>query len=96
MHRVGIIHMDVKPDNDLEGWDGMLNLTDFGVSFFSSCPSDYPQNGDPTYAAAEVVAATVSGAAADIFLSVVELATGTNLPATSTTWRSGTAWFVFV
>jgi serine/threonine protein kinase len=82
-HHVGLVHNDVKPDNVLEGSDGRLKLGDFGVSYFAQLPSDYPQNGDPQYMPLEAMTGTVSGAAADVFclgLSVVEMATGKNLP----------------
>lgn len=34
MHRLGIVHLDLKPDNVLVGGKGNYMLTDFGMAHF--------------------------------------------------------------
>lgn len=85
LHRLRIVHCDIKPDNILIGRDGRLKIADLGIAHFADSPADFLQNGDLLYAPVEVVAQprTFSGTAVDVFclaFSTLELLTGTNLP----------------
>jgi membrane-associated tyrosine/threonine-specific cdc2-inhibitory kinase len=84
MHRLRIVHCDIKPDNILVGTDGRLKIADFGIAHFADVPKDFRQNGDLFYAPVEVIPPrTYSGTSVDIFslgFSTLELLTGTNLP----------------
>lgn len=46
LHRMGIVHADLKPTNILVADDGSLRLCDFGSAFFLDQP---PSSTEPRY-----------------------------------------------
>lgn len=57
LHRHHIAHRDIKPDNILQGADGNVYLSDFGVSQLFESDDDHVSSSDgtPAYAAPEIV-----------------------------------------
>ncbi len=61
VHRAGILHCDIKPDNVLVGADGTVRLIDFGVALRARESSDTASDdlrGTPGYLSPEQLSAT--------------------------------------
>ena len=69
LHRVGVIHRDIKPDNVILEGEGSLKLIDFGVvrvpGMEDSPPEDIP--GTPAYMAPEMFDGEPGNEATDMF-----------------------------
>ncbi|XP_051135946.1 mitogen-activated protein kinase kinase kinase 18-like [Andrographis paniculata] len=83
LHRKGIVHGDVKPQNILVAGDGAVRIADFGCSrWLGRGDSDAPAfSGTPAYMAPEVARGEEQGFAADVWAvgcTVIEMATGSN------------------
>jgi len=91
VHRAGIIHRDIKPQNVLLGWDGIARVTDFGIAYEGSqnrqtfATEQGTTLGTPAYMAPEQARGEAVIAATDIYavgIVLFELLTG-NLPFTA-------------
>jgi serine/threonine protein phosphatase PrpC len=69
LHRVGVVHRDIKPDNVILETEGSLKLIDFGVvrvpGLEESKPEDIP--GTPAYMAPEMFDGEAGNEATDIY-----------------------------
>ena len=91
VHRLGVVHRDVKPANILVRPDGTPVLTDFGLARHDALPSmtragDFA--GTPYYAAPEQAAGQLVDARSDVFAlgaTLYELLTGRRAFAADTT-----------
>uniref|UniRef100_A0A1I7ZYF6 non-specific serine/threonine protein kinase n=1 Tax=Steinernema glaseri TaxID=37863 RepID=A0A1I7ZYF6_9BILA len=91
LHRLGLIHFDIKSENVLIGFDGTCKLGDFGLLFDTrKDPLGFYHEGDNRYLDTAVLARGIPpSSASDIFslgMTVLELATGLNLPKNGDRW----------
>ncbi|MFI6294385.1 protein kinase [Nonomuraea sp. NPDC050790] len=66
IHRAGVVHRDLKPDNIIMGPDGP-RVIDFGVAREAGPTTTGPVMGTPNYMAPEVFTGRGAGAAADLW-----------------------------
>lgn len=64
IHRAGLVHCDVKPDNIIVGLDGRARISDLGLAAAASSPSG-ELGGTPAYMAPERVHGAPASAAGD-------------------------------
>lgn len=81
LHECGVTHRDVKPANILVNPDGVIKITDFGVSSAVDVPTMTGNTlvGTPWYIAPEMIEGRPYGKSVDIWslgCTVLELATG--------------------
>lgn len=81
LHKCGVTHRDVKPANILVNPDGIIKITDFGVSSAVDVPTMTGNTlvGTPWYIAPEMIEGRPYGKSVDIWslgCTVLELATG--------------------
>lgn len=81
LHKCGVTHRDVKPANILVNPDGVIKITDFGVSSAVDVPTMTGNTlvGTPWYIAPEMIEGRPYGKSVDIWslgCTVLELATG--------------------
>lgn len=81
LHKCGVTHRDVKPANILVNPDGVIKITDFGVSTAVDVPTMTGNTvvGTPWYIAPEMIEGRPYGKSVDIWslgCTVLELATG--------------------
>jgi len=89
MHANRLVHLDIKPDNILVGYDSSLKLTDFGISTIMGS-NIRTTEGDNVYMAPELLDEQLSPAA-DIFsvgITLYEVVTGYDLPGAGLWWRN--------
>jgi len=93
MHNSGIVHLDIKPENILLGFDNVLKISDFGISARVEGNKSHSQDfseGDKLYMAPELLVENY-GRPADIFslgITLYEMATGFALPERGTSWHN--------
>ena len=81
LHKCGVTHRDVKPANILVNPDGIIKITDFGVSSAVDVPTMTGNTlvGTPWYIAPEMILGKPYGKSVDVWslgCTVLELATG--------------------
>jgi serine/threonine protein phosphatase PrpC len=69
LHRVGVVHRDIKPDNVILEREGSLKLIDFGVVRVPGLEDSEPQDipGTPAYMAPEMFDGEAGNEATDIY-----------------------------
>jgi serine/threonine protein phosphatase PrpC len=69
LHRVGIVHRDIKPDNVILEAEGSLKLIDFGVVRIPGLEDDAPEDipGTPAFMAPEMFDGEAGNEATDIY-----------------------------
>jgi serine/threonine protein phosphatase PrpC len=69
LHRVGVVHRDIKPDNVILESEGSLKLIDFGVVRVPGLEDSEPQDipGTPAYMAPEMFDREAGNEATDIY-----------------------------
>jgi hypothetical protein len=90
IHRVNIVHLDVKPANVLIDQQGVLKIGDFGLSMRTGSAHDPDMEGDKYYMAPETLEGRYDKPA-DIFslgLLILELAADVELPAQGASWQN--------
>jgi len=75
LHRLSILHRDVKPANLLESEDGSVRILDLGVALAAGVP--YPElagnPGTPSFMAPELFAGKAASAQSDLYAAGVTL-----------------------
>eukprot|EP00928_Gymnodinium_smaydae_P067403 TRINITY_DN5036_c0_g3_i1.p1 TRINITY_DN5036_c0_g3~~TRINITY_DN5036_c0_g3_i1.p1 ORF type:complete len:442 (+),score=41.81 TRINITY_DN5036_c0_g3_i1:19-1344(+) len=68
IHKLRIVHRDIKPDNIAVGWDGAARVMDFGISAWMFDDIEMHRKcGSPGYMAPEIIDQRMYGPPVDIF-----------------------------
>lgn len=67
IYSLGILHLDLKPQNILISESGSLKLVDFGLAHFVSNTSDFSAIGTPGYSAPEQILTGTVSVKSDLF-----------------------------
>ncbi|KAJ3124518.1 hypothetical protein HK100_011205 [Physocladia obscura] len=89
IHKLDIIHLDLKPGNILISEQGKLKIGDFGCAAFLPVAQEFEREGDRTYIAPEIMIYQY-GKECDIFslgLIIFEIATNIILPENGNHWQ---------
>lgn len=98
LHRHGVVHLDVKPDNIFVTESGNLKVGDYGMATHvtgAATSKLVELEGDGAYMAKELLASRERLPSADIFclgITLLEVVTGMKLPSSGEQWhelRSG-------
>eukprot|EP00826_Nyctotherus_ovalis_P038858 TRINITY_DN3673_c0_g2_i2.p1 TRINITY_DN3673_c0_g2~~TRINITY_DN3673_c0_g2_i2.p1 ORF type:complete len:168 (+),score=29.56 TRINITY_DN3673_c0_g2_i2:379-882(+) len=67
MHKRGVLHRDVKPENLVIDEEGYVRLTDLGIARLSGKDNSRDNSGTPGYSAPEVLCKQEHGVGVDYF-----------------------------
>lgn len=67
MHKKGVLHRDVKPENLVIDEEGYIRLTDLGIARLITSDNSKDNSGTPGYTAPEVLFKQAHGVAVDYF-----------------------------
>jgi len=75
LHRLNIVHRDIKPDNLHQGEDGKLRILDLGVAISAGTGGTQPPGnpGTPSFMAPELFAGGAANAQSDLYAAGVTL-----------------------
>jgi serine/threonine protein kinase len=74
LHRLAIVHRDVKPENIHLGADGRLRILDLGVAASDGCDLDESSNpGTPSYMAPELFEGAKASESSDLYACGIAL-----------------------